>query len=488
MSFEPSVSPLTASERARRLWEEAALSEDRQIAARDLLVVHGHFYQPPREDPFSGVVPEEPGAAPYHDFNEKITAECYAPNAARGNFALISFDLGPTLAEWLERHARSTYQTIVRSERGNGLAQPYHHTILPLATRRDKVTQVRWGIADFQHRFGRRPRGLWLPETAADLETLDVLAAEGIQFTILAPWQAARDDLDVTCAYRVALPGGRSIAVCFFDAGLSARVSFDPHATENADRFAQELLAARRDGRDRPGRLTLIATDGELYGHHQPFRDRFLHYLLTTAAPAQGFTVTHLADYLRQFPPTDLIELRAPSSWSCHHGVSRWSTGCPCTVGDSSWKGPFRAALDRLAAALAEATEERVRGLVADFWALRDEYVWVKLGVERVERLVQDRAARALSAPEELDLARLLEAQWYGQRMYTSCAWFWEDVDRLEPKYALANAAGAVRLVEKATGVALEDALLADLGQIRSARTGRTAADLYAEVAAGREL
>lgn len=449
---------------------------------RHFLVVHAHFYQPPRENPFTGRVPLEPGAAPYHDFNEKITAECYAPNAARGNFGLISFDLGPTLAEWLERYAPSTYRTIIAAERGNGLAQGFHHTILPLASRRDKVTQVRWAIADFRHRFGRAPEGFWLPETAADLETLEVLAEEGIRFTVLAPWQADTDHLDVSRPYRVPLPGGRSIAVFFFDAGLSAGVSFDPHVTENADHFAAAQLGPRRNGHLKRDRIVLVATDGELYGHHRPFRDRFLHYLLTVAAPAAGFEVTHLADYLRRFPPTDEVALRGPGSWSCAHGVARWSTGCDCTEGDRSWKPRLRGALDRLAARLEALSLEGTRGLVADFWAARDDFVRVRLGIAEPAELVREHAVRTLTAEEEQRVLQLLQAQWFGQRMYASCAWFWDDLDRVEPKYALASAAYAVRLARAATGDRLEADFLVDLSRVRSGRTGRTAAQIYSEV------
>src|SRR5947209_12541170 len=310
------------------------------------LCIHGHFYQPPREEPFSGLMPNEPGAAPYDNFNEKITAECYRPNAMAGNFDEISFDLGPPLAAWLEQAHPDVYPRIITADQqhmrrygvGNALAQAYNHTILPLATHRDKLTQILWGLSDFRHRYGHDAHGMWLAETAVDLECLDLLAQCGITYTVLAPWQAATP-IDATQPYLVSLPGGRSITVFFYNGPLSGGVSFDWNTTSNADLFAASYLPAhliqsKRDAGE--AQLVLIATDGELYGHHKPWRDKFLTHLVQTGAPGYGFEVCTLERYLQMHPATQEVELRVPSAWSCGHGVARWDTGCECTEGDSS--------------------------------------------------------------------------------------------------------------------------------------------------------
>ena len=294
------------------------------------LCIHGHFYQPPRENPFTGAIPREPGAEPFANFNEKINAECYRPNAQLGNFRRISFDTGPTLTGWLAKHDPATLGRIVQSDRwavrhhGGGLAmaQSYHHTILPLDSERDRRTQVRWGIRDFQYRFGRTPLGLWLPETAVDLSSLEALAAEGIAYTILAPWQAAAT-VEPGQPYTVALPSGRTIAVFFYDRDLSGLISFQPEVSVSAPRFVQEHLLPRYGDGARP-RLVLIASDGELYGHHQPFRDLFLHDLFLRRLQPAGIQPISLEGYLRLTPERPVVRPRERTSWSCHHGVERW--------------------------------------------------------------------------------------------------------------------------------------------------------------------
>ena len=247
--------------------------------------VHGHFYQPPREDPFTGEIPQEFGAEPYSNWTEKIYHSCYLPNAQDGNFEKISFNFGSTLTRWMEQHHPDTLQEIIKQENrvhqrlgvSSAMAQPYFHIIMPLSNRRDKTTLVRWGLFDFERLFGHQPQGMWLPETAVDLETLDVLAEAGIQFTILAPWQAKQADLDVTRPYRIDIPSGRSIAVFFYNSFLSGEISFNPTATENADRFVHDWLMPQMGHVQREdGQFFLAASDGELYGHHQPYRDMFL--------------------------------------------------------------------------------------------------------------------------------------------------------------------------------------------------------------------
>ena len=451
---------------------------------RPLLCIHGHFYQPPREDPRTGQIPLEPGAEPFPNYNAKITAECYRPNAELRNFARISFDLGPTLASWLESEAPDVYSSIQEQARselesaGNAMAQAYSHRILPLASRRDKVTQVRWGAADFTHRFGYQPRGMWLPETAVDLETLEVLVDHGVEFTILAPWQAATADIDARRPYRVRLSGGRSIAVFFFDAALSGDVSFDPGATLDAAEFAMRRLAPYRDwSRDyeasaEPPPLTLIATDGEFYGHHQAGREHFLHSLLYRDATRAGIDVVFPAAYLDRYGATAEVELAAPTAWSCHHGVARWSTGCPCTEGDSSWKAVVFESLTALSAELDSIYERAGERLFRDPWETRNRYVAVLLGQLSRDDFIVSQATHRLAPEEREQAGLLLEGQLYGQRMHTSCGLFWDDLARLEMRNNLAYAARAIRCMQRASGVDLAPMFRERLAAARSEGSG----------------
>ena len=457
---------------------------------RPAVCIHGHFYQPPREDPWTRAIPIEPGAEPYPNYNAKITAECYRPNAELRNFARISFDLGPTLASWLETEAPDVYSSIQNQAHseigavGNAMAQAFSHRILPLANRRDKITQIRWGIADFEHRFGYAPRGMWLPETAVDGETLDVLVDHGIDFTILAPWQAAVPDVDVRRPYRVRVSGGRSIAVFFFDAGLSADVSFNPDATRDAAEFALTRLAPAgsvgSDGADAdPPPLTLIATDGEFYGHHQASREHFLHDLLYREATRAGLDVVFPAAYLDRYGATTEIELAAPTAWSCHHGVARWSCGCDCTDGDSGWKNVAFDALTALTQRLDGAYERSTRRLLRDPWAARDHYAAVMLGEGTLEEFLAAEALHALGDEERAAAALLLEGQLYGQRMHTSCGFFWDNLARLEMRNNLAYAAQAIRSIERASGEQLHAAFKEHLRAARSEHTGLTGDALF---------
>ncbi|HBY94495.1 MAG TPA: glycoside hydrolase [Chloroflexi bacterium] len=454
------------------------------------LCIHGHFYQPPREDPFTGEIPAEHGAEPYRNWNERIHAECYRPNATLGNLERISFNVGPTLFRWLAEHDPLTTQRIVRSDRhnllrygvGNAMAQVYNHTILPLASHRDKELQVAWGIADFEHRFGRPPQGMWLAETAADNETLDVLAGRGIQFTILAPWQAEPVDLDPTQPYRIKLPSGRSIIVFFYERELSGRVSFDPGITSNADSFAQwhVLPKLRSDKLERAEpQLITIATDGELYGHHQKFRDLFLNHLVNGSGRHAGLAVTYPALWLRDHPVRHVTGIRDKTSWSCHHGVLRWSGNCDCTWGDGTWKARLRAAFDRLAGRLDALYESQALRLSLEPWPLLERYIQVVLGQQSADDLIQSAASRPVTAAARRRLALLLEAQYYRQWMYTSCGWFFDDLDRIEPKNNIAYAARAVLVARLATGKDLGPAFGADLGQVVSPRTGLRGDTVY---------
>lgn len=451
------------------------------------LCIHGHFYQPPREDPITGLIPSEVGASPYHNWNERIQAECYRPNAEKGNFEHISFNLGPTLGEWMHKYDPQSARLIVAQDHanmarfgvGNAMAQGYNHTILPLATIRDKITQVAWGIASFEHAFGRKPQGMWLPETAVDVETLSVLADQGIGFTILAPWQAdtstVNTPFDPTEPYRVLLPQGRSITVFFYNRELSSLVSFSPQSTTNADAFANaEILSRFNQEKIRCGepQLLLIATDGELYGHHQIFRDHFLAHLVNGASSGIGISKTFPALWLRSHPPVRCIGIHDKTSWSCYHGVSRWMGECGCTAGYGAWKTYLRRAFDNLAASLDRVYENATSSLVKDPWALRNEYINVLLHNITVEELI-DHAVRRRQTPEDcLKVQLLLEAQYERQRMYTSCGWYFDDFSRIEPKNNVAYAAQAVWLTRLATGVDLSSQIAADLAHVFSQQSG----------------
>ena len=362
------------------------------------VVIHGHFYQPPRDDPWTGAIAVEPNAAPFHDWNERIERECYAPVAP--SLAAMSFDFGPTLLEWMERHAAGTYARVVAAARSGGaVAMPYHHLILPLAPRRDKVTEVRWGIADFKRRFGCEPEGMWLPETAVDDDTLDVLAAEGIRFTMLAPHQVERVPAGgLPGWYRTG--GGRRIAVFTYDGAISHDVAFGP-LVRDADAWVERLMAGSNE-------LVAVATDGETYGHHHKGGDAVLARVLDTLKRRGDVRVEHFAGFLARRPPEEEVRLVAPSSWSCPHGVERWRAECGCRSASERglhqrWRAPLRAALDCLATEL---------------------------------RAPFERDGRPM--PRELECHAL--------RMFTSCGWFFDDIAGIESVIVLRSAARAIEL------------------------------------------
>jgi alpha-amylase/alpha-mannosidase (GH57 family) len=445
--------------------------------------IHAHFYQPPREDPLTGKIPHEIGSAPFANWNERIHAECYRPNADLRNFEQISFNFGPTLFSWMQTHDPETYRKIIEQDQanvrahgvGNAMAQAYNHTILPLASQEDKEIQVAWGIADFEYRFGRRPQGMWLPEAAVDTQTLEVLARHGIQFTILAPWSARADVLDPSEPYRVNLPGGRNLTAFFYQRELSARISFDPGSTINADQFAQyNLLSSFRKEKLRQGepQLVIIASDGELYGHHQYMRDRFLARLVDGGGHQAGLQISYPALWLQEHPVRQAIEIVEPTSWSCHHGVKRWVGSCPCTPGDGLWKARLRAAFERLSGEIDRLYVEVARQLVDDPRELNRQYIHAILQTCSVEQLAQGLAGRALTSEQVRRLHLMLEAQRERQRMFTSCGFYFDDFDRIEPKNNVAYAAQAVRLVRLATGIDLENEVTADLQQVASPYSG----------------
>ena len=457
------------------------------------LSIHGHFYQPPRENPFTGEIPPEPGAEPFGNFNEKVHAECYKPNAELGNFDMISFNFGPTLARWLQERFPTTHDRIIASDQNhqraygiaNGMAQAYNHTILPLCTRRDKMTQIAWGIADFHHRFGHPPQGMWLPEMAVDIDTLTALKAAGIQYAILCPSQVRRpngDWVDSRAPCHVQLPHGQRFVVFLRDEEISNRLAFDQGLTSDASLFAQWC----RDVAQAEHGLFLIATDGETFGHHQPLRQFFLQSLLRTAAQQAGFRVTTPAEYLSQYPQTRQVVLTENTTWSCAHGVARWSTGCSCTPGDQRWKPRLRTAVDRLAGGIDALFQRECHGWISYPWRLRNSYINVILELVEGADLINRFASKAIPTHTTIRLLHLLEAERFCQAMYTSCGWFFEDLSRIETRNNIACAAMAIELTTLATGIDLGPSFRSDLASVKSWLTDENGRDIYDRIVAQR--
>ncbi len=478
---------------ARRLHDKIPAGNLHNPSSSSLLnafSIHAHFYQPPRENPLTGFIPIEPSASPFSNWNERIHTECYRPNAELGNFERISFNIGPTLFQWMGNYDPHTCQSIIAQDHanverhacGNAMAQAYNHTILPLASLQDKFTQVYWGIADFIHHFKRPPGGMWLPETAVDYETLDVLSRLGITHTILAPWQAADPQVDPGQPYLVELADQRKINVFFYQKDLSALVSFDSDATINADHFAREILNScleRSSIRKGEPKLLLIASDGELYGHHKPLREHFLNRLVDGASSELKLSPSYPALWLREHPARQKIRINERTSWSCHHGVSRWMGLCACTPDNGEWKKRLREAFIRLASDLDQIYLDITQPIVQDPWRLRDRYIHVLLGQISIEALLGELASRRLTSESIHRVHLILEAQRERQRMFTSCGWFFEDFDRIEPRNNVAYAAQAVRLARLASGIDLEAQTRTDLNAVVSQVSGVNAGQLF---------
>jgi hypothetical protein len=459
---------------------------------RGRLVVHAHFYQPFRVDPFTGHIPDDRSAAPFRNWNERITAECYRPIADLGIPARVSWNLGATLTAYLAREAPAVLAAFAEQDRaggGTGIAQSFHHSILPLASLADRRTEIAWGLRDFAYRFGREATAMWLPETAVDLATLRVAAEAGVQAVVLAPWQAEAGHVDPRRPYRVDVGGGRHITAMFYDGDLSGSVSFEPGATADADRFARERIAPRlADPLPDDVRPTLvIATDGELYGHHQPFRDLFLQRLVAPEADAvRSFDVVGLHDAVAEHDGQahPEIRIRERTSWSCHHGLLRWTAECP-DVPDGRWKGPLRAALERLAGGIDVVTAAVARDIpgLDDPWAARDRYVDVVIGAQSGDAFAADCLGARSTMADRARLLDLMEAQRWRLGMFASCGWFWDDPVRTETEQVLRAAARAVRLVDGLVGglagSGLEHRLVEDLATIHSPSTGIDGAAIY---------
>ena len=443
------------------------------------MVVHAHFYQPPRENPWTETVAAEPSAAPFHDWNDRITAECYRPNgwarvvddrqrvvAIVDNYAHLSFNVGPTLLSWLEEHEPDVLARMIEGDRiGHGaIAQAYNHMILPLASERDVRTQVRWGIADFRRRFGREPEGMWLPETAVNDDVLGVLADEGIAFTILAPHQAETPDVDVRRPHRWT-DGTRTVDIVFYDGPISHDIAFGLHEV------SAEELVARVQASAPDGGLVTVATDGESFGHHHHFAERTLAYALPIAAPREGLRVTNIGEYRRDHPAESQVRVRE-SAWSCSHGVARWREDCGCSTGGApgatqAWRAPLRDALDLLRDTGVEVFERRGTKVLNDPWAARDAYIEVILGARTIESFADEHVTGDL-----VEALTLLEQQRHALLMYTSCAWFFWDLAGLETVQCMRYAARAIDLLAEVGEAPPTGAFLEILGRAHSNQAG----------------
>ena len=513
------------------------------------LIIHGHFYQPPRENPWTGIVEREPSAAPFHNWNERIHAECYQPNAfARindsdtgservvNNYAKISFNFGPTLLTWLERNHAETYARIIDADResalqhgghGNAIAQAYGHAILPLCNERDLRTQIRWGIADFHRRFGRRPEAQWLPETACNDAVMNALIDEGLRFVILAPHQAARvrsyrtrsgpgspaglpgcgggcdgvnhedassewfdvdeHSIDTSIPYRYSHRDGsdRSIAVFFYEGPTSRAIAFEnllKSSLSLVDRFAQ--IASGRE-------MVNVATDGETYGHHFKFGDICLAHALEIEAPARGFRISNYGEYLDQHPPALEVEINngpggEGTSWSCPHGMGRWIRDCGCHTGgepgwNQLWRAPLRQALDFLRDENAAHFETTRGTLFIDPWQAREKSIALVLDqYHSREQFLFEHAGRWLSADEQGRALTHLELQRMLLLMYTSCGWFFNDISGIETIQVLKYGGRAIDLMEQLGLPSARARFLEILAEARSNRTEMgTGADIF---------
>jgi len=476
--------------------------------AERYVCIHGHFYQPPRENPWLEAVELQDSAYPYHDWNQRITAECYAPNAASrllddekrirrivNNYSGINFNFGPTLLSWMDEHAPETYRAILEADQesrkrfeghGSAMAQAYGHMILPLANRRDKRTQVRWGIRDFEHRFGRAPEGMWLPETAVDLESLDILAEHGIRYTVLAPHQARRvkakeqgewrevdgTQIDPSRAYEIRLPSRRTMVLFFYDGPISRAVAFE-RLLNSGEAFVGRLMSAFSGERRWP-QLAHIATDGETYGHHHRHGEMALAYALESIESGKQAELINYGAFLERHPPTHLVEIHESSSWSCVHGIERWRSDCGCNTAregwNQAWRTPLRESLDWLRDRLAEGYERTAATLLRDPWAARDEYIEVILDrlPESVRPFLERNAMGEPGAGERVAIWKLLELQRHAMLMYTSCGWFFDELSGIETVQVLQYAGRAMQLAREVLGEDLEAEFLERLSVARS--------------------
>ncbi|HLP16354.1 MAG TPA: DUF3536 domain-containing protein [Bacteroidota bacterium] len=474
------------------------------------ICIHGHFYQPPRENPWLETIEVQDSAYPYRDWNERITAECYNPNTASrimaddrkiidiiNNYAHMSFNFGPTLLSWMEAYAPEVYKRVLEADResqkyfnghGSAIAQVYNHVIMPLANAADKRTQIVWGKADFVHRFGREPEAMWLAETAVDNETLELLAGAGMKYAILAPHQAKRfrkidgpkeewtetpdASIDPKRPYLCKFASGREIALFFYDGPLSHDLSFGD-MLKSGEKFVERLMAAFRQDDETP-QLVSIATDGETYGHHARYGDMALAYCLHTISTRNLACVTNYGEYLSKFPPEFEVEIVENTSWSCVHGVERWRSDCGCNSGrqgwNQQWRAPLREALDWLRDSITPIYEKEVRAFTDDPWELRNKYIDVILDrtPENVDRFFSEALTHEISGEEKTKLLLLLEMQRHALLMYTSCGWFFDEVSGIETVQVMLYAARVMQLAKEAANMDLEATFVERLKKIPS--------------------
>ncbi len=464
------------------------------------ICIHGHFYQPPRENPWLETIEIQDSAYPYQDWNQRITSECYAPNVASrilddngdiadiiNNYAKMNFNFGPTLLTWLQREEPDIYLAILKADKssqhfygghGSAIAQAYNHMILPLANARDKETQVRWGIQDFEFRFRRKPEGMWLPETAVDTVTLEVLASCGIQYTILSPYQAlsfrpvgtkewislGTNPISATRPYLCPLPSGKTITIFFYDGPISHDIAFSS-LLNNGEALALRFVQAFPQDSSDPA-LVLAATDGETYGHHHRFGNMALSYGIHHIESQQLATITVLGEYLDKHPPQYEVQIKERSSWSCAHGVERWRADCGCCIGGKPWKQtwrePLRQAMDWLRDSLADAYSTVMTKFCQDPWAVRNAYISVVLdrSDDSVARFFTENFHYDFSADERVCVLKALEMQRHAMFMFTSCGWFFDEVSGIETVQIMQYAARAIQLAKDISGHDYEEDFL----------------------------
>lgn len=464
--------------------------------------IHGHFYQPPRENPWFNRLELQDSAAPYHDWNQRITEECYWPNARAksydieknseilvNNYEKISFNFGPTLLSWLRVNHPDLLQSIIDADQkskikqrghGNAIAQAYHHMILPLANSRDKFTEIYWGIKDFEYYFKRKPEGLWLPETAVDVESLELMSNMGIKFTILAPNQVKRvrplksdtwsENFSTTIPYLYKLNSGRSINIFIYDGRLSQAVAFESLLT-NGDMFVSRILQDEQEYAF-SNQLIHFATDGETYGHHHPHGDMALAYSLQAIERTKDVQLTNYARFIEIEPPQYEIEIHPNSSWSCAHGIERWRNHCGCSTGnqdwEQNWRAPLRDALDWLRDKVSPLYEQNAGLFLRNPWEARNDFIRVINNAYCYPSFLEQHARRRLTADEAACALKWCGLQRNALLMYTSCGWFFDEPSRLETIQLLKYASRVMQLVKQLTHYDLEYKFIEKLLQMRS--------------------
>ncbi len=456
------------------------------------ICIHGHFYQPPRENPWLEEIEVQDSAYPYRDWNERINAECYNPNTASrilgsnrniidiiNNYSKISFNFGPTLLSWMEEHAPDVYHKILEADvlsrkqysgHGSAIAQVYNHIIMPLANERDRRTQVIWGIEDFKSRYGRDPEGMWLSETAVDTLTLEILAEYGIKFTILAPRQAkavkplneeewtdvSQGTIDPKRRYLCSLPSGNSITLFFYDGSISQEIAFGDLLNDGSNLLERMDRTFRDDGEIQ---MSHIATDGETYGHHQKHGDMALAYFLHLVEEREDLELTIYGEFLEKNPPEWEVQIIDETSWSCVHGVERWKSDCGCNTGmhpgwNQQWRKPLRETLDWLRDKMIEIYEREGKRFTKDVWKLRDAYIKIilKRNPANIKKVFAENGIKELSKEDTTILLKLLEMQRHALLMYTSCGWFFDEISGIETVQVIQYAARAMQIVNELTG------------------------------------